>query len=158
MNWFMLMIQSFTMQYGLFGAFVVSIFESFIFPIPTVFIIAPTTALGVDPLVMTLVATAGSVIGALVGYFLGYYLGHPVAERLFSKHMKGVEKWFDKYGAGAVFIAAFTPIPFKAFTWFGGIVRMDLKPFVLASIAGRILQFAIAAYFGSAFGWFFLGL
>jgi undecaprenyl-diphosphatase len=151
-----LFVQDFIAEYGLLGTFIISILESFIFPIPTATIIAPTTAFGLDPFWVTIIAVIGSVLGALIGYVLGYYLGHPVAERLFKKHIKRVEHWFDKYGAWAVFIAAFSPIPFKVFTWSAGIFRMDLKHFILASIAGRILQFIIVAYAGSIFGLWFL--
>lgn len=143
--------QWFIENYGFIGVFVIAFFESFIFPIPTAAIILPATALGLDPLLVTVVATIGSVLGALVGYYLGYYLGHPAAEKVIKnkKHIEGVERWFDKYGAWAVLIAAFTPIPFKVFTWFGGIFRMGVKKFILASVIGRFFQFAIFAYLGS---------
>jgi len=149
-------VEVFVADYGLFGAFLVAVTESFILPIPTAVIITPATALGIDPLVITIVATIGSVIGAFIGYFLGEKLGRPVAEKRFPKYLTRVEGWFQKYGSWAVFIAAFTPIPFKVFTWVGGIMKIDKKHFFLASIAGRFLQFLIAAYVGSLLGpWFF---
>ncbi len=151
-------VKSFVQTYGLWGTFVVAVLESFIFPIPTAVIIAPTTAFGADPLTTTIVATIGSVIGAFIGYFLGMKLGRPVAERLFSQKLKAVDKWFEQYGPWAVFIAAFTPIPFKVFTWAGGIARMDLRPFFLASVIGRFMQFIIAAYIGSILGGWVLAL
>ena len=148
----MLWVEAFILQYGLSGTFIVALLESFIFPVPTAAVIAPATSFGLDPFLVTIVATIGSVLGALVGYFLGLYLGHPVAEKLFKKHIPKVEKWFDKYGAWAILIAAFTPIPFKVFTWCGGIFRMDLKKFIIASIIGRFFQFALFAYAGSLLG------
>jgi membrane protein YqaA with SNARE-associated domain len=149
---FVLWVQAFVEAYGLGGAFVIAVFESFIFPVPTATIIAPFTALGVDPLLITLVATAGSLIGAVIGYVLGMRLGRPVAERLFKKHIPKVEKWYDRWGAWAVLIAAFSPIPFKVFTWTSGIFGLDFRKFMLASLIGRFTQFAIAAYVG-----YFLG-
>ncbi len=147
----MLWVQWFIAMYGFIGVFIVALLESFIFPIPTAAIILPATALGMDPFLVTIIATTGSVIGALVGYYLGFYLGHPAAERIIKnkKHIEGVEKWFDKYGAWAILIAAFTPIPFKVFTWFGGIFRMDIKKFIIASIIGRFSQFLLFAYAGN---------
>ena len=146
-------------SFGILGAFIVSIFESFIFPVPTAVFIAPMTALGVNPLLLTVICTIGSVIGAVIGYYLGKHLGNPVAVRLFKQHrVDKVKKWFDKWGAWAVFIAAFTPIPFKVFTWCGGIFKIKLKYFILASIAGRFLQFFIAAYVGNLLGPSFLAL
>jgi undecaprenyl-diphosphatase len=147
-----LWVQGFVQVYGLGGAFLIAVLESFIFPVPTATIIAPFTALGVDPLAITLVATTGSVIGAVIGYVLGKKLGKPVVERLFKKYIPRVEKWYEKWGAWAVLIAAFSPIPFKVFTWTSGICGLDFKKFLIASIIGRFVQFAIAAYVGAYLG------
>lgn len=147
-----LWVESLVMAYGIPGVFLIAVLESFIFPIPTAVIIAPATTFGMDPLLITIIATIGSLIGAFIGYFLGKRLGRPVAERLFKKHLLRVEKWFDRYGAWAVLIAAFTPIPFKVFTWASGIFELDLKKFFLAAAIGRFTQFAIAAYVGNIFG------
>ena len=149
---FVLWVEAFITTYGLPGAFLIAITESFIFPVPTAVFIAPATAFGIDPLAITIIATVGSLIGAVIGYYLGRYLGRRVAERLFGKHLKGVEKWFDKYGPWAVLIAAFTPIPFKVFTWVSGILELDMKRFLIAAAIGRLGQFAIAAYVGDIFG------
>lgn len=146
-------LEGFVETWGLLGAFVIAVTESFIFPVPTATIIAPMTAFGIDPLAITLIATAGSVVGAVIGYFLGKKLGRPIASRLFKeKHVARVESWFKRWGAWAVFLAAFTPLPFKVFTWFGGIFGMKLRPFIIAATAGRLLQFFIAAYVGSLLG------
>ena len=138
--------------YGLWGTFLISVLESFIFPVPTAFFIAPVTALGLDPALITVTAATGSIIGAVIGYFLGKRLGRPVAERLFKKHIPRVESWYDRYGAWAVLISAVSPIPFKVFTWCSGIFELDFRKFMLAAVIGRFIQFAIAAYAGSLFG------
>lgn len=151
--------ESFVETWGLLGAFLVAVTESFIFPVPTATIIAPMTALGMDPFSITIISTIGSVIGAIIGYILGKRLGRPIAIRLFKqKRVDKVEHWFNKWGAWAIFFAAFTPIPFKVFTWCGGIFNVNFKHFLIASIAGRFLQFFIAAYVGSLLGPSFLAL
>lgn len=155
---FVLWIEFIVHTYGLAGGFTISVLESFIFPIPTAVIIAPSTAFGIDPLLITVVATIGSVIGAVIGYALGMKLGRPVAYRIFGKKLDKVEKWFEKYGAWAVLIAAFTPVPFKVFTWTAGIFEVNFKHFIIASIIGRFVQFAIAAYVGDIFGPILLGM
>ena len=158
LNELILSVGGFVEAYGLLGTFLVAISESFILPIPTAAIIAPATSFGADPLLITVISTIGSVIGAFVGYYLGMKLGRPVAKKRFPKHMNRVEGWFKRYGAWAVFIAAFTPIPFKVFTWAAGMMKISLKHFFLASLAGRFLQFIIAAYVGSLLGPWFLAL
>ncbi len=159
---FILSVQAFVAACGFGGVFVIAVLESFIFPVPTATIVAPVTALGADPFMIAVIATVGSVIGALIGYYLGDYIGRPVAEKLFKeKHIKKVEHWYEKYGAWAVLIAAFSPVPFKVFTWFSGIFKLDKKKFLIASVIGRTAQFFIAAYIGSWLGpWFlaFFGL
>lgn len=153
---FIAIAEGFILAYGLAGVFAIAVLESFIFPVPTAFILGPTTLFGVEPITAIIVATTGSIIGAIIGYFLGKYFGHPVAEKLFAKHIPRIEKWYSKYGAWFVLIAAFSPVPFKAATWFSGIFELDFKKFLLASIPGRLLQFIIVAYFGSWMGtWFF---
>ena len=147
-----LLTEGFVNSYGLLGTFVIAVLESFIFPVPTAVMIAPATALGLDPLLTTIVATIGSVMGAVVGYFLGKRLGHPVAIRLFKKKNVDKVEWYEKYGAWAVLIAAFSPVPFKVFTWASGIFELELKPFLVACVIGRLAQFAIAAYVGDIFG------
>ncbi len=157
-GWFVAAVQGFVTAYGLWGAFIIAVLESFIFPVPTAVFIAPMTALGLDPAVMVIIAATGSVLGGVIGYLLGRHLGRPVADRFFSRHIPRVEKWFEKYGAWAVFLAAFTPIPFKVFTWCSGIFELDFKKFLAAAIPGRLLQFTIAAYAGSILGPWFLAV
>jgi membrane protein YqaA with SNARE-associated domain len=149
----------FITTYGLSGTFVVAILESFIFPVPTVVMITPATALGWDPFIVTVVATIGSLMGAVVGYLLGRHFGHPVAVKLFKKkNVDKVEKWFERWGAWAVLIAAFSPVPFKVFTWASGIFGLDFRKFMIAAAIGRFAQFAIAAYVGDLLGPLILGL
>ncbi len=150
--------QEFVEAYGFGGVFSISVLESFIFPVPTATIITPATALGLDPFAIAVIATVGSVIGAFVGYLLGLKVGRPVAERIFKqKHIDKVEGMYRKYGAWAVLIAAFSPVPFKVFTWFSGIFELDKKKFFAASVIGRFAQFLIAAYVGNMAGPLILG-
>jgi len=146
-------VEEFVEVWGLLGVFLIAVTESFIFPVPTAPFVSGMTTFGIDPLAITLLVTFGSVLGAVIGYFLGKRLGHPIAVRLFKeKRVSRVEQWFKKWGAWAVFLAAFTPIPFKVFTWCAGIFEMRLRPFVIAATAGRLLQFFLAAYVGSLLG------
>lgn len=151
--------QAFVETYGLIGTFVISLFESFIFPVPTAFFVAPATALGADPFWVAVVATLGSLIGAVIGYFLGLRLGHPVAVRLFKKkRMDKVEKWYGKWGEWIVLIAAAGPLPFKIVTWCSGIFELNFKKYMVFCAIGRTFQFFVAAYVGNLVGPWVLGL
>ena len=125
------------------GLFIIAFIESSVFPIPPDIILIPLalfkSSLG---LYYASISTAGSVLGGIAGYYIGLKGGIPVARRLFSEgKVNRVEDYFERYGAWAVLIAAFTPIPYKVFTIASGIVRLDLKRFVLASVIGRGARF-----------------
>ncbi|MBU0578827.1 DedA family protein [Patescibacteria group bacterium] len=85
-----------------------------------------------------------SLFGAMFGYFLGQRGGKPILRRLFKeKHVRSVENLFKKYDSKAIFIAAFTPIPYKVFTISAGVFDLDYKRFMIASIIGRTSRYMI---------------
>jgi len=53
--------------------------------------------------------------------------------------------WFDAWGFWAIFIAGFSPIPYKVFTIAAGVASMALLPFTLASFIGRGARFFLVA-------------
>jgi membrane protein YqaA with SNARE-associated domain len=53
--------------------------------------------------------------------------------------------WFEKYGLLVIFVASFTPIPYKVFTIAAGVMSMFFIPFVIVSIIGRGLRFFLVA-------------
>jgi membrane protein YqaA with SNARE-associated domain len=128
--------------------------ESIINPIPpdplliAIAIGNPRNALWLAALV-----TATSVLGALIGHWLGLHFGRPIVLRFFSEvKIAKVEQMFQKYGAWAVLLAAFTPIPYKVFTVTAGVMEMERRPFIIASIIGRGARFFILGILIFAFG------
>lgn len=53
--------------------------------------------------------------------------------------------WFSEWGFWAIFLAGFSPIPYKVFTITAGVISMALMPFVLASMIGRGARFFLVA-------------
>ena len=53
--------------------------------------------------------------------------------------------WFEEWGFWVVFIAGFSPIPYKLFTIAAGVTGLHFLPFVLASIAGRGARFFLVS-------------
>lgn len=85
-----------------------------------------------------LLTTVMSVAGAVFGYWIGKKGGKPILKRFFAdEKIEKVKILFHKYDAWAVFLAAFTPIPFKVFTISGGTFDINFQRFVLASALGR---------------------
>lgn len=140
--------------FGEVGLFAVAFAESSVFPIPPDVILISLALINPNiALLYALIASIGSIAGGVAGYFIGLKGGRALAKRLFSENMlKKVEHYFEEYGAWAVLIAAFSPIPYKVFTIASGIARLDLKRFVIASSIGRSIRFVAEATIIMLFG------
>ena len=131
--------------FGLLGLALVSASEAAFQPIPPDVLVIPmvieaNSVLGISSIV--LIATLSSVFGAFFGYAIGYYGGIPVLERFVSvSNINRLNFLIEKYGSLGVFIAAVSPIPYKALAWIAGAGRMDLRLFALAGIFGRGIRF-----------------
>ena len=100
-----------------------------------------------------LTVTLSSVAGSLVGYWIGKRWGRSFILR-FSKqsHLDKIEALTLKYGTFGIFIAAFSPIPYKVFGWVAGMGEMEKKPFLLAGLCGRGLRFGLEAVMIGVYG------
>lgn len=135
------------LPYGEFGLFLIAFMESSFFPIPPDIILIPLCLFNPSlALYFALICTIGSIIGAIAGYFIGLKGGRPVLLKIVSDHkVQKVEKYFSKYGAWAVGIAGFSPIPYKIFTITSGIMRLNFPKFLIASFLSRGGRFFLEA-------------
>ncbi len=131
------------LEYGPLGLFLVAFFESTVFPIPPDVLLLPLCLM--NPRLSwwyAFLTTAASILGAFLGYAAGRKAGRPVVEKSFAREMvEKVEVLFKKYGGWAVGIAAFTPVPYKVFTFGAGVFRVPLLTFAVASVIGRAGRF-----------------
>ncbi len=124
--------------------------ESSFFPIPPDVMLAPM-ALARPERAWRLAAltTIASVLGGLFGYLIGHYaftFVEPWIQRVgYTEAYQHAHEWFREWGFWAIFIAAFTPIPYKMFTIAAGVIAMPLLPFVIASLIGRGARFFLVA-------------
>jgi membrane protein YqaA with SNARE-associated domain len=123
--------------------FALAVAESSFFPIPPdVLLITLGVARPEAAIWYGLVTSVGSVLGGGIGYAIGLYGGRPLLYRFFAESkIHTVERLYDRYNAWATGIAGLTPIPYKVFTIAGGAFKIDLKIFMLASLASRSLRF-----------------
>lgn len=127
--------------------------ESTFFPIPPDVMLAPMVLSQTDKAWrFALVTTVASVIGGIIGYLLGYFLFDswlaPLIEQWgYGEKLLLAENWFEKYGVWVVFLAGFSPIPYKIFTISAGALSMAFFPFVVASAIGRGMRFFLVAAF-----------
>lgn len=148
--------------FGLLGLAVVSATEAAFQPAPPDLLVLPMV-LGADSsmeiLVIVLVATLSSVLGAIGGYGIGAYAGRPLLERFASEStVSRLENLTIRYGSAGIFVAAVSPIPYKALAWAAGAGRMDLSLFIIAGLFGRGLRFGLAGLILGIWGDEFLSL
>jgi membrane protein YqaA with SNARE-associated domain len=99
------------------------------------------------------------VLGGAFGYLIGYAVWEPVAP-FFFKYVPGFsEEGFQKImmhyqdsGFLYVFLAGFTPIPYKIFTIASGVFKLNFPLFILASAISRSLRFFLFAGLFRKFG------
>ena len=144
---------------------IVSFTESSFFPIPPdVMIIPMVIAKKKEYFKIFLIASLFSVLGGIFGYLLGY-LFYDLAIHVieFYGYENKVENLKTSLSQGSgffawlsiLFLAGFTPLPYKAFTIASGVVGFSLPVFIVVSLISRSLRFFIVAYLSYKFGDFF---
>ena len=125
--------------------------ESIFFPIPPDVMLAPMVlARPHKAWWLASLTSISSILGGVVGYLLGAYLYEPVVLpfiELMGYQLKfaTITQYFTDYGVWIVFLAGFTPIPFKVFTVSAGMLSMAFFPFLIASAVGRSMRFFLVA-------------
>lgn len=130
---------------------ILSFAESSFFPIPPDVMLAPMS-LGNPSKAwrFALITTIASVLGGLLGYFIGSTAFDAIAPHLQANEhywaaFQKAEQWFKEWGVWAIFLAGFSPIPYKVFTIAAGALAMPLLPFTIASFFGRGVRFFMVA-------------
>ncbi|MCW8091890.1 YqaA family protein [Alteromonas sp. ASW11-130] len=125
--------------------------ESMFFPIPPDVMLAPMSLSRPDKAwFFALLTTLTSVLGGIGGYLLGYFafdawLAPWIASSGYQPKFDLALSWFEQYGVWVVFLAGFSPIPYKVFTVGAGVMQMAFLPFVIASTVGRGARFFLVA-------------
>ena len=141
---------------------IVSFIESSFFPIPPDVMIIPMVISKKDDfLKIFLIATIFSVFGGLLGYFIGalfidigmqvmtfYNYNDKIIELDNNlSNSDGFYAWL-----GILFLAGFTPLPYKVFTIASGLIGFNILIFILISLISRGLRFFIISYLSYKFG------
>jgi len=153
-------------KYANFALAFVSFIESSFFPIPPDVMIVPMVIAKKQHFIkIALITTIFSVLGGLFGYLIGYVFFNEIGFKIFQFYgyenvdvlkeifstKKGMFSWF-----GLLFVAGFTPLPFKILTITSGFIHFNIFFFIFACTIARGLRFFLVAYltykFGSKFG------
>lgn len=124
--------------------------ESSFFPVPPDVMLAPMTlARPAQAWRLALLTTAASVLGGIAGYLIGVFAFEVIqpwiVEFGYETTYSRAVAWFREWGVWAVFLAGFSPIPYKIFTIAAGALGMAFPPFLLASAVGRGARFYLVA-------------
>ena len=141
---------------------IVSFAESSFFPVPPDLMIVPMAiAKNENYLKIFLNATIFSVLGGLFGYLIGFAfvdLGMNVVEfygyeekvnnlKLSLSQGSGMYAWL-----GILFLAGFTPLPFKVFTITSGLIGFNIFTFIITCLIARGLRFFLVSLLSAKFG------
>ena len=140
----------------------VSFIESSFFPIPPdVMIIPMVIAKKTDFYKIFLIATLFSVLGGILGYFIGAFffdLGIQVMtfygyeNKLINIKNNLIQSEGFYAWLGILFLAGFTPLPYKVFTITSGLIGFNILIFIIISLISRGLRFFIVSYLSYKFG------
>ena len=124
--------------------------ESSFFPIPVDVMLAPMVLADRAKWVRyAFIATVFSVLGGLGGYAIGWGMFEAIEPWLRESHYWDAyltaRQWFDDYGVLVVFVAGFSPIPYKVFTIAAGVAVLNLPGFFIGSLIGRAARFFLVA-------------
>ena len=140
----------------------VSFVESSLFPIPPdVMVIPMVISKKKDFIKIFLITTIFSVLGGILGYFIGAFFFesgmqimsfYGYEDKLIN--LKSSLMNSDSFYAwlGILFLAGFTPLPYKVFTIASGLIGFNIIIFILISIISRGLRFFIVSYLSYKFG------
>ena len=141
---------------------IVSFLESSFFPIPPDVMIAPMAiAKKNDFIKIFLIATIFSVLGGMLGYMLGaYFFDFAMSIVEFYNYQEKMQSLKDAIIQGdgfytwlaILFLAGFTPLPYKVFTIVSGLISFNFLIFILISLISRGLRFFIVSYLSYKFG------
>ena len=141
---------------------IVSFVESSFFPIPPDVMVVPMVLAKKESyLRIFLIATVFSVLGGIFGYLVGYLfidLAMYVIE-IYNYESKVLKLKMDlSQGSGMIiwlgtlFLAGFTPLPYKVFTITSGLIAFDIIAFIIISFISRGLRFYLVSILTEKFG------
>ena len=140
----------------------VSFVESSFFPIPPDVMLIPMVISKKNEFIKIFsITTIFSVLGGILGYFIGAFF-FDIGMQIMSFYgyedkltdlknnlidSEGFYAWL-----GILFLAGFTPLPYKVFTIASGLISFNILIFIFISLISRGLRFFIVSYLSYKFG------
>ena len=141
---------------------IVSFIESSFFPIPPDVMVIPMVISKKSEFIkIFLIATIFSVMGGMLGYLIGAFFfdfGSQIMtfygyeDKLFNIKNNLIDSNGFYAWLGILFLAGFTPLPYKVFTIASGLIGFNFYIFILISLISRGLRFFLVSYLSYRFG------
>ena len=139
---------------------IISFAEASFFPIPPDILLIPLCLGSLKKAFsFALICSVASVLGGLAGYAIGAFAWDGLSPWFFQyvpgfteEKFARIQEWYSEWGWPLVFLAGFSPIPYKIFTIASGVLGMALLPFILASAVSRSARFFLVATLMAKFG------
>ena len=141
---------------------IIAFAESSFFPIPPDIMVVPMViAKKNDYLKIFLIATFSSAVGGLLGYFIGFvfldlamnvieFYGYEEKVINLKENLSSGSNFI--FFLGTLFLAGFTPLPFKVFTITSGMIGFNIFIFFIVCLVSRGLRFSVVSYLAFKFG------
>ena len=144
---------------------IVSFIESSFFPIPPdVMVIPMVISKKNDFIKIFLITTISSVLGGILGYLIGVFFFdfgieimnfYGYEDKLYNLKESLIKNDGFYAWLGILFLAGFTPLPYKVFTIASGLIGFNFLIFILISLISRGLRFFLVSYLSYKFGYLF---
>jgi membrane protein YqaA with SNARE-associated domain len=139
--------------YGMAALALLAFAESSFFPIPPdVLLIALVMGDRTKAFKFAAVCSVASLLGGIAGYAIGWGIWQSVDQYFFSyvpgfseEKFLNVQQIYERWDFWVIFIAAFTPIPYKVITVTAGVFGINFFMFMLASAIGRSARFFLVS-------------
>jgi membrane protein YqaA with SNARE-associated domain len=97
-------------------------------------------------IICTVASSLGAVLGYLIGYGLWSTVGAPLVDLYgYQDSFAAYQRLIDEWGVSIIVAKALTPVPFKIAAIAAGVAAMNPLSFMIATILGRALHFAMLA-------------
>ena len=145
-NW----MQTFAVQYGYLGIFLISLLgaTSVFIPIPSsvvIFIIGSSSTF--EPLWIAVAAGLGAAVGEFSGYLIGLGGRRVISDRYKTK-MNILMRLFKRFGPAVIFVFALTPLPDDLLFIPLGVMRYGIVQAFVPALLGKFCSNLIIAYAG----------
>lgn len=133
-----------------FSLFLTALISATLFPLGSEALLIYDISQGYDIVWLLFFATLGNSLGSCINYYLGLK-GEEYCERKNYLKKKNIEKYktfFDKFGGWALLLS-WVPIIGDPLTFIAGVLKYDIKKFVILVVLAKFLRYAVLVYFVS---------